>query len=366
MLSDPDSRARCDTTDDSDALPKPSAKKVITGGFGFARASSLPLRCAYLATGCPALDSLTGGLCEGLVHLFSGFPEFLDALLHSILVEGCSRGNVAYLNNTDYYRIRSEISPDRIAQFAKNRGLDYREVLDRILFAAAYSGARQPQAAGALERAARERGDVVLVAVHDISAFRGERGEGSSEMDLVASCMWRLASETGTAVVLTSRDRKLCSRLVLDLSQVIVDFKGVREGVRATLSRHPERATPASVLIPFAGNCHGADLMGRITPPFRQSYQELLGSLRGGYLTLIREPGNRAGFESLIRDAWDREYAAMAASGIPAILDVMNLTANAHNRGEIEALKRELAEKEARIRALEAKIASLEDRLPDH
>lgn len=366
LLPGLNSRACCGTADDSGALPRPSAKKVVTGGAGFARASSLPLRCAHLATGCPALDSLTGGLCEGLVHLFSGPPEFLDELLHSVLVEGCSRGNVAYLNNTDYYRIRSEISPDRIAQIAKKRGLDYRAALERILFAAAYSGARQPQAACALEGAARERGDIALVAVHDISAFRGERGEGSSEMDLVASCMWRLASETGAAVVLTSRDRKLCSRLVLDLSQVIVDFKVVGEGVRATLSRHPERATPASVLIPFAGNCYGADLMGRITPPFRQSYQELLGSLRGGYLALIREPGNRAGFESLIRDAWDREYAAMAASGIPAILDVMNLTANAHNRGAIEALKRELAEKEARIRALEAKIASLEDRLPDH
>lgn len=104
--------------------------------------------------------------------------------------------------------------------------------------------------------------------------------------------------------------------------------------------------------------------MGRITPPFRQSYQELLGSLRGAYLPLMRCQENRSGFDLLVRDAWDREYAAMAASGIPIALDVMNLTANAHNRGEIEELKRELAEKDARISALEARIAALEGRAP--
>ncbi|MEJ5292428.1 MAG: hypothetical protein WHS82_02435 [Candidatus Methanosuratincola sp.] len=348
----------------SGALSGPPERIAAFGGAGFARASSLPLGGLRLATGCPALDSLTGGLFGGTLHLFSGSREFLDALLHSLLVEGCLSGNVAYLNSTDYYRVRSEISPDKIAVIAKRRGLDYTEVLGRILSAAAYSRERQPRAADALARAVRERGGAVLVAVHDISAFRGGK-EGCREMDTVASCMWRLASETGAAVVFTSRDLGLCSGLVLGLSQVVVDLRDTRGGVRATLLRHPERETPASVLVPFTvDHGDGGDLMGRITPPFRQSYQELLGSLRGGYLTLIREPGNRAGFEALARDAWDREYAAMAASGIPAILDVMNLTANAHNRGEIEALKRELEAKEARIKELEARVAVLEGRLP--
>ncbi len=364
MPSGLSSRACFGTFGESCAPLRPSAKMAPSRGTGFVRASSLRTGHLRLATGCPALDSLMGGLCGGIVHLFSGAPEFLDVLLHSILVEGCSAGNVAYLNSTDYYRTRSEISPERIAMIAKSRGLDYREVMGRILFAAAYSRERQPHAAFSLESAASERGHLVLVAVHDISAFRGERGEGLPEMDLVASLMWRLASETDAAAVITSRDQRLCSGMVLGLSQVIVDFRRAKGGVRAALLRHPERATPNSVLIPFSGNCNGGDLTGRITPPFRQSYQELLGSLRGGYLALIREPANRAGFESLVRDAWDREYAAMAASGIPAVLDVMNLTANAHNRGEIEDLKREIAEKESRIKALEAKVNGLESRLP--
>jgi hypothetical protein len=317
-------------------------------------------------TGCPALDSLTGGICSGVTYLFSGAPRFLDALLHSILVAGSSRGEVAYMNNTDYYGTRSEISPGRISLIAKHNGLDYGGVLERILFTAAYSRERQPWAAGALERAVRESGRTVLIAAHDISAFRGRAGEGTLEMDLVASSLWRMASETGAAAILTSRDCRLCSSLVLDLSQVVVDFRSVRGGVRAMLLRHPDRATPASALIAFSENCHGGDLMGRITPPFRQSYQELLGSLRGAYLQLMRCQENRSGFDLLVRDAWDREYAAMAASGIPIALDVMNLTANAHNRGEIEALKRDLAEKEARIKALEAKVAVLEGRTPDH
>jgi len=337
-----------------------SADAAALRGAGFVRASSIQPRGEPLMSGCPALDSLTGGICGGVTYLFSGAPEFLDALLHSILVAGCFRGEVAYMNNTDYYGTRSEISPGRIALIAKQNGLDYTEVLERIIFTAAYSRERQPWVVGALERAVRESGRTVLIAAHDISAFRGEAGEGFLEMGLVASSLWRLASETGAAAVLTSRDRGLCSSLVLDLSQVAVDFRSVRGGVRATLLRHPDRATPTSTMIAFSENWHGGDLMGRITPPFRQSYQDLLGSLRGTYMQLMRCQENRSGFELLVRDAWDREYAAMAASGIPIALDVMNLTANAHNKGEIDALKRELAEKEARIKALEAKVAALE------
>lgn len=347
-------------------MPSEAYADAALRGAGFVRASSIQPRGAPLMTGCPALDSLTGGICGGVTYLFSGAPAFLDALLHNILVAGCSRGEVAYMNNTDYYGTRSEISPGRIALIAKQNGLDYTAVLERIIFTAAYSRERQPWAAGALERAVRESGRAALIAAHDVSAFRGEAGEGSFEMDLVASSLWRLASETGAAAVFTSRDRRLCSSLVLDLSQVVVDFRSVKGGVRATLLRHPDRATPASALIAFPENWHGGDLMGRITPPFRQSYQDLLGSLRGAYLPLMRCQENRSGFELLVRDAWDREYAAMAASGIPIALDVMNLTANAHNRGEIEALKRELAEKEARIKALEAKVAALEYRTPGH
>lgn len=132
------------------------------------------------------------------------------------------------MNNTDYYGTRSEISPGRIALIAKQNGLDYTAVLERIIFTAAYSRERQPWAAGALERAVRESGRAALIAAHDISAFRGEAGEGSFEMDLVASSLWRLASETGAAAVFTSRDRRLCSSLVLDLSQVAVDFRSVK------------------------------------------------------------------------------------------------------------------------------------------
>lgn len=61
------------------------------------------------------MDWLTGGLFSVTLRLFSGSHEFLEVLIHGVLVEGCLSGNVAYLNNTDYCRARSEISSDGIA-----------------------------------------------------------------------------------------------------------------------------------------------------------------------------------------------------------------------------------------------------------
>ncbi len=326
---------------------------------GFARASSVVWRRSPLPTGIRALDSLIGGLTGGAVHLFSGDPECIGWLVHRLLVVGSARGAVLYMNNTDYYKHRSELVPERLATDAKAFGIGFSTVLERVVSAAAYSKERQAAALGALERSLEERGGAALVVVHDISAFRGAGEEGSAEMDLVASRLWRIASERGIPVVVTSRDLRLCSGLIASVAKVVVECRRQGKGICATLVRHPERETPASVSV--QDHCiGGGDQLGRITPPFRQSYQELLASLRGGYLGLIRSPGGKEAFEALVREAWDREFAAMAASGIPMALDAMNLTANVSNRGEIEALKRSFSGLVARIAELESRVAALE------
>ena len=103
--------------------------------------------------------------------------------------------------------------------------------------------------------------------------------------------------------------------------------------------------------------------MGRITPPFRQLYQETLEQLGGNYVALLRDPENRKGFELLLKEAWDREHAAMGNSGLPLVLDALNLTANVHNSGAIAELREAMAEKEGQIGVLEERIKRLESLL---
>jgi len=103
--------------------------------------------------------------------------------------------------------------------------------------------------------------------------------------------------------------------------------------------------------------------MGRITPSFRQTYQDLVGRLRKGYVSMLRDSGNREAFELLLKDAWDREHAAMVNSEIPLVLDALNLTANVHNKCEIQVLKERLAERDRKIAELEGRLMRLEDRV---
>lgn len=90
--------------------------------------------------------------------------------------------------------------------------------------------------------------------------------------------------------------------------------------------------------------------MGRITPPFRQLYRRVLERLRRSYRPLLREERHRRALDTLIRDVWGEEHAAMGGVGEITILDSMNLAANIHNKAEIEELKRRVAEIEARLR----------------
>jgi hypothetical protein len=102
--------------------------------------------------------------------------------------------------------------------------------------------------------------------------------------------------------------------------------------------------------------------MGRITPPFRQSYLDMLERLRKNYVGMLREAWDREAFELLLREAWDREHAAMVNAEVPLVLDAMNLTANVHNRGKIEEMRKELERRDAAIAALEERVRRLEGR----
>ncbi|MDG7037217.1 MAG: hypothetical protein JRM72_07525 [Nitrososphaerota archaeon] len=93
--------------------------------------------------------------------------------------------------------------------------------------------------------------------------------------------------------------------------------------------------------------------MGRVTPAFREEYKDVLGRLRRGYVQLLRDSGDRRAFEELVAEAWDLEHAAMTNSEMATIVDSLNLTANVHNRAEIDDLRKQLLELQERLHALE-------------
>ncbi len=82
--------------------------------------------------------------------------------------------------------------------------------------------------------------------------------------------------------------------------------------------------------------------------------------LKVNYVGFLRDAEGREAFRLLERDAWDRDHAAMVNSDIPLVLDVLNLTANVHNKGEIIVLWKMLAERDRKIGELEERLKMLE------
>ena len=88
--------------------------------------------------------------------------------------------------------------------------------------------------------------------------------------------------------------------------------------------------------------------MGRITPSFRQQFQNLIEELKesSGFQNTLISREHKNAFDLLLKDAWSAEDAAMANSGIPCVMDALNLMANVHNKKCVEELRRKLQELE--------------------
>ena len=103
--------------------------------------------------------------------------------------------------------------------------------------------------------------------------------------------------------------------------------------------------------------------MGRITPSFRQLYEETLSELKMELQAALVDLGHKNAFGLLLKEAWNPEQAAMGNSTLPTICDKLNIMASIHNRKLIAALARELNKRDSIIDKFEEKIVSLEDQL---
>src|SRR6266704_2460722 len=103
--------------------------------------------------------------------------------------------------------------------------------------------------------------------------------------------------------------------------------------------------------------------MGRITPSFRQLYEETMSELKMELQAALVDLGHKSAFDLLLKEAWNSEQAAMGNSTLPTVCDKLNIMASIHNRKLLAALVRELKERDSIIEKFEERIVSLEDQL---
>ena len=82
--------------------------------------------------------------------------------------------------------------------------------------------------------------------------------------------------------------------------------------------------------------------MGRISPSFRQLYEEMISELKMELQAALVDLDHKNAFDLLLKEAWNPEQAAMGNSTLPTICDKLNVMASIHNRKLIAALTREL------------------------
>jgi hypothetical protein len=106
--------------------------------------------------------------------------------------------------------------------------------------------------------------------------------------------------------------------------------------------------------------------MGRLTPSFRQLYEETISELKMELQAALVDLGHKSAFDLLLKEAWNPEQAAMGNSTLPTVCDKLNVMASIHNRKLIAALSRELNQKDLIITKLEERIDLLKQRLREH
>ena len=105
--------------------------------------------------------------------------------------------------------------------------------------------------------------------------------------------------------------------------------------------------------------------MGRITPSFRQLYEETISEMRTELQAALVDLNHKSAFDLLLKEAWNPEQAAMGNSTLPTVSDKLNVMASIHNRKLIAVLTKGLKEKDREIEELKQRVSSLEDKLND-
>lgn len=330
-----------------------------------------------LSTGSVDLDDLIGGIEPGLFYLFySRDRDTTDLIVHRLLVNcglppgrGGLGGKAVYLNFCNYYEEKTVLNPSRLAALAKASGIDPMLVFDNSYAVFAFNELQQPSAVDEVVSTVEGDEEVRLVVVHGLTRFAEtskKREEALEALRRTVGRLKRVASERQAALVVsccvsaTSRGRfpkpeggsflRYQVNVMMYLHSAQVGESGV---VDASLLKHPYKETPRRVRLFVSRG--GMNLMGRVTPSFRQIYQAQIEELRKHFQKTLLDPSHREAFDALLREAWQPEGHALGNAKVPCVLDVMNLMGNVHLMGEVVRLRRELSELEERLAEVEGR-----------
>ena len=105
--------------------------------------------------------------------------------------------------------------------------------------------------------------------------------------------------------------------------------------------------------------------MGRITPTFRQLYEDTISDLKTELQAALIDLGHKNAFDLLLKEAWNPEQAALGNSTLPTVCDKLNVMASIHTRKLIAALVRDQKEKDSLVEKIEERIISIENQLEE-
>ena len=325
-----------------------------------------------LSTGSPELDRLIGGIRGSLFYLFYGEEELIEPLFLHLLVNalkprgrGCAPA-VVYMMCGNYRRERTEMGTEALMELVEESGFEVEEALRRVRILTASSADQQALLVGELTKILEEEPDVSLVLVRGIfklhldDARIRNRHVVREEVQRSIARFSQLCAERGIPIVASGRPRKAellprpeSSSFLRHLANAVVYLRSRGRGSRfnrAFLISHPARV-PGSSEYMFEVN----EEMGRDTPPFRQSFQDLVARLRREFQDALLSRERREAFELLV-EAWSAELGAMSFAESVKLLDLLLLVAVVENRSHVESLR-------VRIRSLEERIRLLEEHI---
>jgi hypothetical protein len=334
-----------------------------------------------MTTGIGDLDGLIDSIAEGFFYLFYGEQKILDAIVYRLIVNctlpierGGFQAKGIYFNNTDYYTGKTILDPSEIGCVAKQVGADPQNVFSNTDVATAYNEQRQLIVAKQISELISEDHEIRLIVAHNLTRFltsSKKPQESSKILKQVVNLIWEAASKANIALVATgdalSSGRGFIPRpaggnFIRHKASIITYFKMDRgDSVKAYLIKHPCKKTPESATLTTTKG--GVDLMGRITPSFRQRYEALVSDLRSSFQACLIDLGHRQAFDLLLKDAWRVEQAAMGNSNLPTVIDALNITANIHNRKVVEHLRGRIEEYERKLQELSRRVEELEAHL---
>ncbi len=322
-----------------------------------------------ISTGSNELDSLIGGIRRGMFYLFYGETELIEVLFRYLIANGlksnekCKYPVVVYILCSNYRKERTEIGTEELVELVEASGYGMEESLRRIHILTASSADQQALLINELTNVLEKKSEVNLVLINGIFKLHFDdarvrnRHVVREEVQRSITRFSQICAERGIPIVASGRTQKAklipkpeSSSFLRHIANAIVYIR--RRGRdtrfnRAFLLSHPG-LPPSSIEYSFKVN----EELGRDTPPFRQSFNELLTRLRREFQEALMSVKRRKAFDLLV-DSWSAELGAVSYAETVKLLDLLFLVALVENRSISEDIQKRIVDLENRMTIFE-------------